>query len=562
MRKPVAVAAFVAAVSWGTCLCGGRQARAGEPAPEETPAEAPIVSVKLFKNGLAVVRREATLRGPHTYRVDDAPEPVHGTFWIESSAKVDSRVAMREVETPLPAGAGVDFQKALVGRRVTVTLRNADLPAVKGTVEAVTRPEEEKAWSRAYQQPQYGYRNWFEGQRSRPQPQRFLVVRTDAGTAYVDSSMIACLQVEGGVKAGTTKERKPVLLLTVGGTDRNDADVAITYLARGMSWAPSYRIDIAAPRTLVIEQKAVVKNELADLDGAEVHLISGFPNVKFAHVTSPLSTRTTWAQFFQQLNQRFRSGQGVYGQVTQQRAVAMNVVDNLAGLDLSAIPTGEGVDLHYQTIGRRTIAAGESLSVSVAQARARYERIVEWIVPDTRTANGRLVQEHERRQNPDKYEDPVWDALRFRNPFTFPMTTAAAMIVTGDEFSGQCMSCWVNPGEQTVLHVTKALSVRARAVEHEVESEREYVHVGGYRHRRTPVEGELRVNNHRKERIDLVIRRRFSGELLEADGSPKRTLREEGVWSVNKRNELTWTIKLGAGEEKNLVYRYSVLVRH
>ena len=63
-----------------------------------------------------------------------------------------------------------------------------------------------------------------------------------------------------------------------------------------------------------------------------------------------------------------------------------------------------------------------------------------------------------------------------------------------------------------------------------------------------------------QEAINLVIRRRFSGELLRADGEPKSTLREEGVYSVNKRNELLWTLTLKPGEERKLTYRYTVLV--
>ena len=123
-------------------------------------------------------------------------------------------------------------------------------------------------------------------------------------------------------------------------------------------------------------------------------------------------------------------------------------------------------------------------------------------------------------------------------------------------------SYWVNPGEQTVLHVTKALSIRTRAVEHELEGERKIVYIGGRKFRKTQVEGELFASNHRKEKIDLVIRRRFSGDLVSAEGSPKCVLREEGAYSVNKRNELTWTLALAPGGERRLAYRYSVLVYH
>ncbi len=117
-----------------------------------------------------------------------------------------------------------------------------------------------------------------------------------------------------------------------------------------------------------------------------------------------------------------------------------------------------------------------------------------------------------------------------------------------------------------MLHVNKALSVRTRAIEHEEQKKdggdsRDFIWIGGRQFRRNTVEGELSSSNHRNEAINLVIRRRFSGELLRADGEPKSTLREEGcVYSVNKRNELLWTLTLKPGEERKLTYRYTVLV--
>ena len=156
----------------------------------------------------------------------------------------------------------------------------------------------------------------------------------------------------------------------------------------------------------------------------------------------------------------------------------------------------------------------------------------------------------------------AWDAVRFQNPLDYPMTTGPAMIVAKGRFNGQRTSHWVNPGERTTLRITKALSIRTRSTEHEVPGEREYVDVGGRRFRKTEVTGELLVCNHRKESVQAVIRREFSGELLEADESPENKLREEGVYSVNPRHQLQWSLNLEPGQEKTLRYRYSVLVLH
>ena len=525
-------------------------------AAEEKPLKSRITSVGLFKNGLAVVQRTATVPGSGTYRVEDVPEPVHGTYWVQSDAKVATRLTRRVVEVPATRASGVDFQEELAGKQVTIHFADQGIPPASGTVVALEPARGNEAWNRAYEQPRYGY----YGRGNQPYPLgRMLVLKTGKGRSYVETSRIAYLEAAGAGE--TIRKRLPVMLFTVETVKEKPATISISYLAKGMAWAPSYRVDISDPKTLVLQQKAVVKNELEPMEGAEIQLISGFPSIQFANVTSPLSLETTWTKFFQQLSQRYSAGHPSMSNVMTQQ-VAFNRDSPDAGVDLSAVPTGEGVDLHYQGIGKQTMDEGDSLALETASAKADYERIVEWIVPDTRQADGRYISEGQRNNDPDKYQDAAWDAVRFRNPLEFPMTTAPAMVVSKGRFNGQRLSYWVNPGEETTLHVTKALSVRTRSVEQEVKGERELVYVGGHQYRKTTVEGELRANNHRKEAISLVIRRRFSGDLVSADQKPKSTLLEEGVYSVNKRNQLTWSLTLKPGEEVKLVYRYTVLVRH
>jgi hypothetical protein len=530
----------------------------GRLAAEEVPAKGRIVSVGLFKNGLALVTRQLAVERPGTYRLDEALEPVHGTYWVESDTPVESAVKLREIDTANPRPGDTNLQEELAGKQVTIHFHTAGVAPVAGTVLTPERGRPERARVAAMLRP-------WEAETPTPSPGRFLVLQTPRGRSYVDAGQIAHLEVEGR-DGYTIKQRKPVLLLTVPAAEKKPANVRVSYLTRGLSWAPSYRVDISDPKMLTIAQSAVVRNELADLDGAEVFLISGFPSVQFAHVTSPLAARTSWARFFQELNQRASSMHEAMGNYAIAQQVAMNNEPAAAGVNLGAAPAGEGVDLHYQSIGKRTLADGEALALTVGREKAAYERIVEWFISDSRGPDGQYLNGNHRRRgdDEDRAQDAPWDALRFKNPFPFPMTTGPALVVAQDRFNGQQMTKWVNTGEETLLHVTKALSVRTRSLEHEEqkggEQGREIVYVGSRTYRKAVVVGDLLVCNHRKEAVALVVRRRFSGDLLGADGAPKTTLLEEGIYSVNRRNELVWTFSLKPGEEKKLTYRYSVLV--
>ncbi len=530
------------------CLLNTAHARA-----DETAAKSRIVAVGLFKNGLAVIKREVTLGKAGTYVLDDVPEPVHGTYWIESVAPVESSVEMREVEVPVNELAPGNLQEDLAGKKVTIHFKGDKATPTNGTVAKLKNLKSETARIRE--------RILRYGDDRGVQPARFLVVQTAKGRSYIETSEIAYVESEGTEEK--ILRRMPTLVLTVPKTDKTESEVFVHYLTRGLSWAPSYRVDITDPKTLTVEQYAVVKNELADLDGTEVMLISGFPSVQFAHVTSPLAARTSLAQFFQELNQRGWRGADVLSNAMVQQSLATNNSASMLALNMAATPSGEGVDLHYQSIGKRTLAAGDALSLRVARDESAYERIVEWPVPDMRNEYGQYAGRSDGES--DEAHDTAWDALKFKNPFKFPMTTGPATVTAAGKFNGQRTSFWVNAGEETVLHVNKALSVRTRASEHEEQKKdggdnRDFIWIGGRQFRRSTVEGELSVSNHRNEATKLVIRRSFSGELLHADGEPKSSLREEGVYSVNKRNELLWTLPLKPGEERKLTYRYTVLV--
>jgi hypothetical protein len=522
-------------------LCSDDLARA-----DETTATSKIVAVDLFKNGLAVVRREVMLGKSGVYILDDVPEPVHGTYWVESAAPVETAVQMREVEVAAGETSVGNLQEDLAGKKVTIQFKGGKQTPVVGTIAKL--------------KPRQG-ENTFPQAASAAQAMRFLVVETPTSRIYVDTYEIATVATDGA--DATIKRRRPRFVLTLGNTDQSQTPVRISYLAHGLGWAPAYKLDITDPKTLVLEQQAVVKNELSDLKSVEINLISGFPSVQFANVMSPLSARSNWATFFQEVNQRARRDADIFSNsmVLQQSAFTSPISSGV--VSPVSVPAGEGVDLHYESIGKRTLAEGDALSLTVARGKADYERIVEWLVPDTRDEWGRYVQGRERS---DETDDSAWDALKFKNPLSFPMTTGPALVTAAGRFNGQRTSTWANAGEETVVRVDKALSIRTRSSENEQrkasDENHDLVWIGGRQYRKSIVEGELAVSNHRAEVVRLVIRRRFSGELLEADGKPKTTLREEGVYSVNRRSEMLWNLPLQAGENRVLKYRYSVLVAH
>jgi hypothetical protein len=260
------------------CLLNTAHARADEKA-----ANSRIVAVSLFKNGLAVIKREVILGKAGTYVLDTVPEPVHGTYWIESVAPVESSVEMREVEVPVNELAPGNLQEDLAGKKVTIHFKGDRATPTNGTVAKLKTLKSETARSRE--------RILRYGDDPGVQPARFLVVQTAKGRSYIETSEIAYVESEGTEEK--IMRRMPRLLLTVSETDKADSKVFVNYLTRGLSWAPSYRVDITDPKTLAVEQYAVVKNELADLDGTEIMRISLTCVTSLADTPAAAAAKTT-----------------------------------------------------------------------------------------------------------------------------------------------------------------------------------------------------------------------------------------------------------------------------
>lgn len=529
---------------------------------EETAVKPQIDSVGLFKNGLCVVKCSFNADRAGDFVWNAPPRVVHGTFLVESEGAVTLRSTMRKVNDPadvvLPTG---NMQTDLAGAEVKLTL------AVEGAQQMVsivtgkvwTMPETKpspRVWSS--QDAASDARNSFSG-RITAEPAAttggFLALEGDKGAKdYIAIGRIARVEI---LKPGVLQKRledKPAMIFTV----VKPGPVKVSYLTRGASWVPAYFVDLTDAKKLRIRQTAVVKNELMPLAGAELSLISGYPNVEFGHVDSPLWQGGSLAAFFQQISSRpsDRSGASMRQQITS------NVMYNGADLG-AALPAGDEAgatsqDLHFESLGKRSLEPGDALSIEVASGDTAYERVVEWAIADKRDAYGNYLS---ARGNEAAEASGAWDSVIFQNPLKFPMTTASATIREGGEFRGQSQSNWTNPGQRSCLHITKALSLQTDHTEIEESGKRENeIWIGGRRYYRTTVKAEATARNFRSSPVTLLMKAQFSGALVEAEEKPSDTLRREGVFSVNPRHELEWKLTLPPGAEKKVTYRYTVLV--
>ena len=497
------------------------------------PVEAPVRSLALFKNGLAVVRRTVPVGEADVYQVRTLPAPVRGTFWIEGDLPVRARVRAATANPPVLA--------SLVGEAVTVHTDRPDGRTVEGVFKHVADFQDAAGVSR-----------------------RLLTIRTGLGDEHLPLDEVTRLDL-ADERIGDVQLKPTFELILPPGLEQRPAELAFSYVTAGVYWRPAYRIDLADPETLVLRQQAVVRNRLEPLDDVSVELITGAPNVKFIDELAELFRDVGAAGLVmvdRSLDNSFMGGQliggnqgmgglgggggGLGGGGGMPHAGAAAVVPERPEID-GGVTMQNGVDLHYQDVGKLSLAVGEALLLPVVEGSAEYRRLVEWTPQSDSTGDG-----------PVGDADAAWDAVEFRNPLDLPLTTGPVTFTAGPRFQGQATLFFTSPGEQTTLRIAKSLSVTTDVA---VALEKSEKKSGGLFFGKEVTErtyrGLLTIHNLRADPTEVVVKRDVTGRLLETPGDPERRGLAEGSAGSEPQTRLSWRFTLAPGEKRELTYRYT-----
>jgi hypothetical protein len=552
-------------------------------APSLTPA--PVDTLALYKNGTAlVVRRVEPPADSSPVLLDGRIAPAHGTFWTDSPTPLSFLADTRRIALPPGTPSDISVRPASCGsRKATVWFR---VPAaVAESLQACADGDDERRIDLSAPAGDHLVDLPLRGTVLSPAPAAAAMsLRLANGTIVrAPDSAVAAVLAEGPASADDGTADLPVL--EVAGAA---APFRLSYLAPGAAWAPSYRISVlpSAPTatTARIEMAAEIRNELEDLSGVRLFLVSGYPNLEAASIPGLLAAGNTLPAFLDALStppaERNR-GRGwntqrpMLSQIAWTANAAMQDKSGLPDALPDVLPEAAAADIHYRYAGPLTLAKGATLRLPLDTADAPAERFVDW-------EPGWKYDEYGRRQKDDLEEQRVpWDAIRFHNPFDAPLTTGPAFVFdaskplladdapAADRPLGQTTLRWTNPGQEAVLRVTKALSVATTFDETIPGRIEDYPKVAWLdnipRYRRVEIEATLTAVNHRTDPVTLVIRPTILDEFQSATIQPNSVLtegsREARSDQPNPTQKLRWTLPLAPGETLSLSYRYTTLVR-
>ncbi len=518
-----------------------------------------VRSLAVFKNGLGFVTKtgSVTLSNGWT-EIDEIPQAVLGTFWI-GSLNPSQRV-MEVVSTKVKITKdyqALDFSELLdsnIGKEVTITKSVGATDADKvliGTVISVPSPPKEDDTL-----PVTPVNTRYTTDRSVGQ---MVIIKDLKGRIHAISKGLiqeVTLTDSSVLTKGVEREVHKAKVRVNG--DSGKAELAISYLEKGITWAPGYLVDITDPKEALLTLEAVLSNDVEDMEDADVSFVVGYPNFAFSESVTPLSLQQSVANFIERLG-RDQAASSAGAVMRQSMAYNNSYYAEAAPAPnySAAVPmAGESnEDLYLYKQQKVTLKKGDRARYLIFSEKVPYEHIYEWSLSDSMNIDT-FGNRSGNRDTQDQSQ--VWHSLRLVNSSKNPWTTAPAFTIKKDLPVAQDTLKYTPQGGKSTLKLTVATDVRGE--QEQIELSRTPTKLYNRDYDEVTVHGKLTVKNWKPDAIKLIVKKSLIGEALKIGQGGKAAKVVKQLNATNPTTEVEWEFTLDPKAEKTLEYQYKVLI--
>jgi hypothetical protein len=560
----------------------GRAAAQAEPAG--ALARMPIKEVTVFKDGHAFVVHQGRLPvdAKGLVVLDRLPAPLLGTFWPYSADRDVKLASVTASRRPVRAEqTAVDLRGLLEANPgAAVDLVDIDGKSISGRIRGLPARLVEELGS-------------VEGADQRdPVPVRggVLLLDTEQGVLALPVERIRSVNFRSAPAARYPSDSYRNLLTLAfkwpEAGQKREIDVGMAYVQKGLRWIPSYKVTIDGAGKARVQLQATLVNELADLEDVTANLVVGVPTFAFRGTVDPMALQETIARLGAYFDSQSASGYAMTNAIAAQVSSGDNERFREDDARRGAAPEGgpevtggeTDQDLYVFTVKRVTLKKGERMVLPVAEYELAYRDVyvldLPFAPPSEVRANANDAQQRElaRLLGAPHFQH----VLRVANAGREPLTTAPALIASGDRVLGQGMMRYTAPGTDCDLTLTSAVDIKVTKGDKETRRVPGALTVDGSSYVRVDLEGNITIANLRDEALTIEVKRSILGHAESAGQLGKVVMvnayeeggmaaRPEwwgwygwpGWWgAVNGVGQITWKGKVEARKSLELTYRW------
>lgn len=564
---------------------------AAQPEDEAALARMPVKEVTVFKDGHAFVVHQGRMPTNAEGRVvlDGLPVPVLGTFWPYSAEReprllsvTAGRRQVREEQTTLSVRELIEANPGAL-----VDLVDLEGKSFSGRIRILHRQPADAPDRNAPAAPRD----------LQPAGSGVLLLEASEGMIALPFDRIRTVNFKAPPATRLSNERsRDVLTLAFAwpdGKPRRDVEVGMAYVQKGLRWIPSYRVSIDGAGRARVQLQATLINELADLKDVTANLVVGVPSFAFRDAVDPIALQDTVARlgaYFDTgsatplaLSNAIMSqtaGVAAGGRFRQEGGAGAHAEAAESRLDLGPEVAGgeKEEDLFVFTVNRVTLRKGERMVLPVIEADLRYRDVYTLELPFAPPPEVRAnANDQQQRELARLLGSPrVAHVLRLANSAREPLTTAPALIVSGDRVLGQGLMTYTAPGAECDLRLTDAVDLKVTKADTETGRTPNAINVNGSAYLRVNLAGRVGVTNRRGQAVDLEITRWVLGHADSAGqgGAVEMVNAYEaasgveqppwwgwygwpGWWgAVNGVGRISWKVRVDAGQVVTLDYAW------
>lgn len=483
--------------------------------------EVKVNKISLFKNGFGYFNTELLLNDKSEIKVTNIPVQTHGTFWIsyEKGIEVNNIFSTQStVEYTREFEDLYDLLKINIGKDIRVTIDKDT--SKSGTIFDVKNG--------------------------------LLLLKNSNGIEVINLITIDRFSFNSqDISKEVTYENEVTELNIHLAEIYNKRKIFMNFLSRNITWVPSYIIDISDTNKAVFTAKALIINEVMDLENVDIDVITGFPGIEYAYTDSPMAMTMEMDRFFSRLS---------YGESTyiESDLMVQSVMSNRSSF---TVPTPEyesqkkvegTEDLFFYPINNISIKKGDTAYIPLFSIETEYKHIYTLSVPNYLDDYGRAI-------NRDNLN--VFHSIKINNNGDLPWTTAPAQFISDGNFTGQSTCSYTPPGSEAIIKINNAVNVSVDDNEVEVKRIRDSDKFNGYNYDLVTLEGEIYISNSQNKPIDMEVDKIITGVTDNIDSEGQVELLGKGIKKINPTSLITWKLKLEPFERKKVSYSYNLYIR-
>lgn len=506
-------------------------------------------SISLFKNGSAFFLKDGVIQTENgLYRMSkNIPSALFGTFWIQSPDNTLNFVSSFNDQvaetTSSRATTFANMLSANLGKKVRLHIGKDEV--VEGVVEVVEPMKKKKEGP--FLPAQFIVNN-------------MLTFKTDSlwlSINVTEIRRIEFLEKPNQILETKTLQNKPVLQFDFSNKKKQQT-VEMMYLQNGLSWTPSYLIELIDDKKAQLSLRAEVINNAEDIRQTDINFVVGVPNFRFANRLSSLVD--FYNNYVPAVNAGFSNALRAQtpGITYEIEEVALSNV----GMIANQVTGSAEEDLFFYNLKNFSLKKGGRGHYPIFSKKIDIAHIYECNLA-MNNANQRYYQESFlfSPANANK----VFHSVKVTNETAFPWTTGAAMVVKGLDQPKPISQDQLNYTPikgHSFVKLTEAPNVKVKHAEREIsriDRKMPDPQRKGYFLDEVTVEGQLKVKNYKEKGIDLNIRRPIIGELEESSVKWLKAKRVNRS-GQNQITDVCWETSLEAGVELVITYQYKIYV--